>query len=145
MEIESRARLLKTAAAITMGFGVVIAAAAIPALNLPTALMLDMVVPPVDGAHALDATATRLLSAICGGVLVGWGLMAWILAAEILPGNPALARRLIIPSIGAWFLVDSSMSIAAGAPLNAVLNTGFLILFTLPVLGLETSSAKAAS
>ncbi len=145
MEIESRVRLLKTAAAITMGFGVVIAAAAIPALNLPTALMMDMIVPPVDGGQAIESTATRLLSAICGGVLIGWGLMAWILAVEILPGNPTLARRLIIPSIGAWFLVDSSMSIAAGAPLNAVLNIAFLVLFTLPVLGLDTSRAKAAS
>ena len=128
-----------------MGFGIVIAAAAIPALKLPTALMFEMIVPTMDGTQALDSTATRLLSAICGGVLAGWGLMAWIIAAQILPGNPALARRLVLPSIGAWFLIDSSMSIAAGAPLNAVLNTGFLVMFTLPVLGLDSTRVEAAS
>lgn len=137
MSMQSRTRLLKTAAAVTMFFGFLIGAAALPALNLPTAVMLDMVFPPMDGAEVMTASATRLLAAIAGGVLAGWGLMAWIVASEVLPTNPALARRLVLPSIGLWFVIDSSMSVAAGAPLNALLNTGFLIAFALPVLKLD--------
>ncbi len=144
MRIESRVQLLKTGAAITMGFGIVFAAAAIPALNLPTAVMVDMIFPPMDGAQAASAPATRLLLAICGGVLAGWGLMTWIIAGKILPGNPALARKLILPSIGLWFIIDSSMSVAAGAPLNALLNVGFLLMFSLPVLRLDAATLRAA-
>lgn len=144
MRIESRVQLLKTAAAITMGFGVLFAAAAIPALNLPTAVMVDMIFPPMDGMQDVSASATRLLLAICGGVLSGWGLMTWLVAGEILPNNPTLARKLILPSIGLWFVIDSSMSVAAGAPLNALLNTGFLLMFSLPVLGLDAAEPKTA-
>ena len=145
MQIESRVRLLKAAAAITMGFGLIFAVAAIPALNMPTDFMLNLVVPPHDGA--LEASTTRLLAAICGGVLPGWGFMAWLIASEVLPANPLLARRLILPSIALWFVIDSSMSIAAGAPLNAVLNLSFLALFSLPVLRLdpESTATSAAS
>lgn len=44
-------------------------------------------------------------------------------------------------SVGTWFVVDSSMSFAAGAPLNALLNVSFLALFCLPVLGIHRASS----
>ena len=132
MKIESRVRALKVAAAITIGFGIV-----------PTVFLLELVIPQLNG-ESMSASSIRLLAAISGGVLTGWGLMIWLVASEILANHPILARRLILPSIVTWFIIDSSMSVAAGAPLNAFLNLGFLLMFTLPILGSESARAEAA-
>jgi len=133
MNYNTRIVWLKTGSAITIGFGVIIAAAAIPALQAPTALLLDLVYFPVDGAQAVGGPAARLLGAISGGVLVGWGLMMWLLATQLYGKEPRICRKIILSSIVAWFVIDSSMSIAAGAALNAVFNVGFLLVFAIPV------------
>ena len=133
MHLKTRIAWLKTGSAITIGFGVIIAAAAIPALQAPTGLLLDLVYLPLDGAPSTGGSAARLLSAISGGVLIGWGLMMWLLATTLYAKEPQLCRRIILTSIISWFVVDSSMSIAAGAILNAFLNIGFLLVFALPV------------
>ena len=133
MDFKTRIAWLKTGSAITIGFGVIIAAAAIPALQGPTALLLDLVYFPLDGTPSMGGSAARLLSAISGGVLVGWGLMIWLLVTTLYEKEPQLCRRIILTSIITWFVVDSSMSIAAGAILNAFFNVGFLLIFALPV------------
>ena len=81
MKIESRVRALKVAAAITIGFGIVIAAAAVPALSLPTVFLLELVIPQLNG-ESMSASSIRLLAAISGGVLTGWltaRLVIWIM------------------------------------------------------------------
>lgn len=133
MDVKTRVGWLKTGSAITIGFGVIIAAAAIPALQAPTAVLLDLVYLPLDGAPSPAGPDARLLSAISGGVLIGWGLMMWLIATTLYPKEPAICRKIILTSIVAWFVVDSSMSIAAGAILNAFFNIGFLLVFALPV------------
>jgi hypothetical protein len=133
MNYATRVAWLKTGSAITIAFGAVIAAAAIPALQAPTALLLDLVYLPLDGAPSTGGSATRILSAISGGVLIGWGLMMWLLATTLYAKEPTICRKIILTSIISWFVVDSSMSIAAGAFLNVVFNVGFLLVFALPV------------
>ncbi|MEM8816829.1 MAG: excinuclease ABC subunit A [Pseudomonadota bacterium] len=133
MQIEQSVRYLKFASGITLATGLMIAAAAVPALNAPTVVLLDLVFFPVDGAQTMFAGETRLFSAISGGVLAGWGLMIWLLATELYAGHPELGRRLILRSVAVWFVVDSSMSVAAGAPLNVLGNVVFLLLFVVPV------------
>lgn len=133
MNHELRVRWLKIGAASLFGFGLLVAVAAIPALNGPAAWLLDLIYFPLDGAEATGAPADRLLSAIAGGVMAGWGVMLWIVAGEVYPADPVLGRRLVLKSIITWFVIDSSMSVAAGAPLNVVGNLGFLLVFVLPV------------
>lgn len=133
MNLTTRIAWLKTGSAVTIGFGVLIAAAAVPALQAPTAFLLDMVFLPLDGAPSTGGEATRILSAISGGVLVGWGLMMWLLATALYAKEPAICRKIILTSIISWFVVDSSMSLAAGAFLNAFFNVGFLVVFAVPV------------
>lgn len=133
MELNTRIAWLKTGSAVTIGFGLLIAAAAIPALQAPTAILLDLVYLPLDSSPSTGGAAARLLSAISGGVLVGWGLMFWMLATLLYAKEPDLCRKIILTSIISWFVVDSSMSIAAGAFLNALFNVGFLLVFVLPV------------
>ena len=73
--------------------------------------------------------------------MVGWGLMLWLIAVHVLPRDPGLAARIIRPSVIAWFLVDSAGSLAAGVPINALLNLGFAVSFLMPLLGVARSTS----
>ena len=144
MTLDSRIRWLKAGSFMTIGFGLLIAVAAIPALSYPVAVLTDLIFFPVDGGPAIGSPGERLLSAITGGIMVGWGAMMYLVATELLPKEPALARRFILVSIVTWFVIDSSMSVAAGAPLNVVGNLGFLLIFVLPLRGLAAPDAAAS-
>lgn len=133
MSIQTRVRWLRIGAAVTIAFGLAIAAAALPALSAPAELLLDLVYFPVDGQQAHEGPAARILAAIGGGVMVGWGVMLWLVATRLYPTDPALGRTLILSGVVSWFVIDTLMSVAAGAPLNAFLNVGFLLVFALPV------------
>ncbi len=116
---------------MVLGFGVVLAFAALPATSGPTVLLADLVFWPIDGAQELSQES-RLLSAVIGGVMVGWGTVLLLMIRELFPREPDLVRKLILRSIWAWFVVDSLGSLAAGAPVNIVLNLGFLLAFVIP-------------
>jgi hypothetical protein len=124
---------LRLAAAVTVATGLVLALAATPALNLPTRLLTDLVIWPLDQAQSLASAETRLALAIGGGVMVGWGWMIWHLAGEPMDRAPDAVRAIIRNSVLAWFLVDSAGSILAGAALNVVGNLVFLALFLVPM------------
>ncbi len=136
MTIDTRIAWLKAGAFFTAVCGLLIAAAAIPALQYPIEVSFDLLYYPVDQGQSMNTPVARLFSAFSGGLLVGLGVMLWIIASELGPGDPALARRLILLGLGSWYVVDSSMSVAAGAPLNVVSNTAFLLIFLVPAWGL---------
>lgn len=133
MSHEKTVNWLKTASAIVIGFGLVMVLGTIPATSAPLALLADLIFWPIDGQQMVSASETRLLGAIAGGILSGWGVLLWQLSTRLYPKEPALARTLILSSVGIWFIVDSLGSILAGAPLNAALNVGFLLLFFVPL------------
>lgn len=111
------------ASAALIGFGLAVAAASHPALAAPVVLLGDLIFWPLDGAPDMGLPAARLLAAIAGGVMAGWGVM--LLAFARGKGvRAALAQGAI-----AWFVVDSLGSILAGAPINVAMNLGFLGLF----------------
>jgi hypothetical protein len=124
---------MKTASALVVGFGVLSLLGAHPATAEPLRFLIDLIFWPLDGNETLSAPATRLICAIGGGLMVGWGLMLWQVVTRLYPRDPELARTLILTGIGAWFVVDSAGSIAAGAPLNAIFNIGFLAAFAVPL------------
>lgn len=124
---------LRFAAGMTMMTGLALALAALPALNLPVRLLADLLVWPINGAETLAAPETRLALAIGGGVMLGWGLMIWHLAAEPLERAPDAVRGIVRTSILGWFLIDSTASVAAGAALNVAANLVFLALFLVPL------------
>lgn len=124
---------LKAASAIVVAFGLLMLLGAHPATSAPIALLADLIFWPLDGLQAVSAPEARLLGAIAGGILSGWGVLHWQLSTRLYPRDPALARTLILSSIGVWFVADGLASVAAGAALNAVLNIGFLMLFVIPL------------
>ena len=134
MQEQNAVGILKFGSALVVGFGVVIAMAAYPPTAGIARFLLDLVIWPVDGVEAISGPEMRLLSAVSGGVMVGWGILLWLVATRLYPKDPGLARTLILASIGTWFLADSLASIVAGVPLNALLNVSFLVLFSWPLM-----------
>ena len=124
---------LKIASAVVMGFGILLLLAAHPAMSAPVVLLSDLIFWPIDGTQSVDASETRLLSGILGGVMAGWGILLWMVSTRLYPREPDLARTLILTSIWVWFVVDGIGSTLAGAPLNVLLNVGFLALFVVPL------------
>ncbi|NJS39644.1 MAG: excinuclease ABC subunit A [Rhodobacteraceae bacterium] len=126
---------LRFAAAVALiGFGLACALAAYPPLSPPTALLIDAVLWPFDGAQTLASSEARLLAAILGGITFGWGVMIWQLAGAPLARDPETIRPIILTAILAWFGLDSFASLLAGAPINLAANLVFLALFLVPML-----------
>ena len=137
---------LKVGATVTIISGLLIALTVVSSSASELfSLALDYVFYPVDSGQSFQGEPARLLAAISGGLMVGLGAVFWLIASDVLPEHPALARKLILVGIGSWFLVDSSMSVAAGAPMNVLFNLGFLGIFVLPVWGLRPPAVHAAS
>lgn len=135
---------LKVASAAVMGVGVVVALSAFSATALLTNILADLVFWPFDGRQAVDTQTARLLAAIGGGVMFGWGLLLWQLATQLMPKDPVLAASLIRTSIVAWFVLDSTCSVLAGAYLNVAMNVGFLALFLVPLAQMKRGGAVTA-
>jgi hypothetical protein len=125
---------LRFAAGVTMAFGLALALAAFPPLGAPMILLADILVWPLDGAETGTAPGMRLILAIAGGVMAGWGWLIWQLAGAALAKDPDNIRPFIRQSVILWFVVDSIASVLASAPLNAVANLAFLALFLIPML-----------
>lgn len=135
MRFETRKTWLEAASLFTLIFGLLIAAAALPAAQAFLWMFIDIVFWPLDGAQTLAASESRLLSAISGGVLAGWGATLWLLVRRLFVREPALVKSIILTGAITWFVIDSTGSVAAGAPLNAVLNIASLLLFLIPLRG----------
>lgn len=133
MGLQTTVTQLKFASVVVIGFGLLTALAAWPPLNLPTLWLVDLMFLPFDGQQNLSAPEARILSAILGGILVGFGVQQWLVVTKLFTREPALARQMILTSMGSWFVVDCTASVMAGAPFNAVMNVPFLLLFVVPL------------
>lgn len=125
-------RWLKLMSLFVVLLGLLVAFGAHPATALPATWLSDIVFWPFDGAQPLEAPAARVLAAISGGVMAGWGAMMWLILDRLMPADPALARLLIIEAVLIWFVVDSTGSFAAGAMVNVLLNTMLMLAFVVP-------------
>lgn len=124
---------LKFASLIVIGFGLLGLTGALPEKYLVERVFMDLVFWPMDGLPDSQAAEIRLLWGINSGILSGWGIALWLITTRLYSNEPALTRAIILYSIGTWFIVDGLGSIVAGAPMNAVVNVGFLLLFAIPL------------
>ena len=128
MQVQSAPRL-QIVGVVFIAFGFMAAAAADPALGAPIGIMGDVIFWPVDGSPGAPALATeRLFAAIAGGLMTGWGAMLVLLGR-----GASVARAFLIGGV-AWFVVDGTGSILAGAPLNILGNLPFLALVVWAVI-----------
>lgn len=133
MSVKRTITYLKIASGIVIGIGLLGFLGVWPELSMPIELFLDVIFWPVDNQQSLTSPESRLLLAITSGILVGWGALMWLIATQLYEANSKLARTMILTSITVWFVVDSTGSIISGAPINALLNLGFVALFYLPM------------
>jgi hypothetical protein len=88
----------------------------------PAQWTLDLLSWPLDGNMRFDAAATRFLSALTGGFLLGWGVTIWLVGRHLYPVAPEAARKAVVYGLLAWFLLDSAGSIASGNASNLLFN-----------------------
>ena len=111
---------------ITAGFGVLFALAVIPALHNVLWLFLQLAYWPMTEVPREIVAPVGVTVAISGGLTVGIGAAMWALGRHVAPIAPDAARSCTLILGWSWFCVDSTASILAGAPFNAVLNLIFL-------------------
>ena len=144
MHIETAQNWLKAGAAVLVGFGLLGPIGALPATSEITRFFADLAFFPLDGTPEQLDPAARFFWAITGGVIAGWGVMIWMVATRLLPHDPALARSMILTAAVTWFVIDGLGSVLSGAPMNALYNVGFLVLFVVPLWRPVQTGTKTA-
>lgn len=131
---------------LTLGVGVMFALGAAPAADGGVRLFYDVIYWPADGQSPFGEEV-RLTAALLGAVMIGWAITIFglIAAAEQVGAS---AWRTLTLGVVAWWAIDSAISVALGAPVNAASNTLFLAGYLAPVLAsgvLRLRSAQAAT
>ena len=124
---------LKITAIVVGSFGPVFFLGTMLATSEPARWTLDFLAWPLDGMQDYSAPTTRFLSALTGGFLLGWGVMIWCLSSWVYQHAPEAVRKSVLVGTLAWFLLDSSGSIASGNASNAVFNVAVLLLAVGPL------------
>ena len=142
MPLTTRITLLKVAAAgllIIPGL-IMILGPESPLIFLVNAF-LDFAHQPMDGLQRVDSGAALLQNAILGGILVGFGMMIWLVTERVYRNDPQTGREVILIPLLCWFLTDSAGSIIAGGWFNAVINIAILTTFLVPLLWPQPTSS----
>ncbi|MFY8032728.1 MAG: hypothetical protein ACOVO5_12920, partial [Devosia sp.] len=108
MQRDLTARWLGFMSLFVIAFGLLVALGAHPMTSAVTGWLTDLFFFPVDGREVLAASDARLYAAICGGVMVGWGVTLWLVVTRLLPVDPGLARSMLLSGTVCWFVVDSA-------------------------------------
>lgn len=120
----------------TIAFGAMCAATTVPGLQMPVRTLVDVAFWPLDGWPGAITREGSLPWGILGGVMIGWGsMMLGITRHATVQNQPWLWRTMLL-SLFAWYVPDSTASVLSGGWGNAVLNTGFLLMFVVPLMKL---------
>ena len=118
---------LKITAIVVGSFGPILFLGTMAATSEPARWSLDLLSWPLDGVTTFAHPDTRFLSAISGGLLVGWGTMIWCLSQWVYDAAPEAVRKTVVVSILCWFTLDSAGSITSGNGSNTIFNVVILL------------------
>jgi len=124
---------LKITAIVIGSFGPICFLGTMDATSEPARLTLDLLSWPIDGRETYADSDTKLLSALLGGFLLGWGVMIWRVSGSVYDAAPEGVRQAVLTGLLAWFFLDSAGSIAGGHASNAVFNVAILLLAVGPM------------
>jgi hypothetical protein len=110
-------------------------------VEAPARLAFDLLKWPIDGDPGAFDSTDRWFSALAGGFLTALGILLHLLVAPGIARGDREAKRAGLLALAAWFVVDSSGSIAAGAASNAAFNVPLLALLVAPILLARTERA----
>jgi len=80
-----------------------------------------------------EITFQNFLYGVLGGVMVGWGVMMFAIIYIPFKRGERWAWLTLTIGLLIWFVVDSIASAASGVYLNVALNTGFLLMYGIPL------------
>ncbi len=114
--------------------GLFMALAVVPPFTVLNRLVLDVVFWPPNGDPAALDTTARFLLALSGAMLIGWSLTLYGLFR--FPGTlgPAGVRRIVLPALTAWFVIDMIGSWWTGATLNLAVNVALYAAIAVPLV-----------
>ena len=127
-------RILQTGCAMTVATGLVAASAAHPVSAGPWLFLFDLLRWPLDGGQGPLSDEARISAAVIGGVMAGWGVMLFALVSGPMASGERDAQRMYVLGLAVWFVVDTTASLLAGWPGNALLDCGFLLALLRPLL-----------
>jgi hypothetical protein len=127
-------RWLILAAAVVVGAGATFVLLAL--LGVPPQLMEVLYLP--GEPDVASATTVSFAIGVTGSVMIGWGAsMLYVYLDRSSLDQPRIARAFFIGTV-AWFALDTFMSLALGAVINAALNCLFLGLLLPPLAVLSS-------
>ncbi len=144
MSPDTAARWTQIVSVFSIATALVIAAGAYPPMAGGVAGMFDVIDWPVDGDVAPLTDEARLLAAVSGGVFAGFAAMFLFLVAPALRRGDDEMRKGALYSLLVWFVIDSTASVAAGAPGNLVGNALYLAALGAPLV-LVANPARAGA
>lgn len=89
---------------------------------------------------AFDSQATayiELAHAVMGSVMVGWGALMFMLVRKLNIKDAKETCNMIAISVLLWYVPDTAFSLYSGFWQNAVMNTGFAVLYAVPLVALR--------
>lgn len=134
---------LKLWCGLVMGFGLLIMTTAFAATDGLAVSLIDL----LNGSDPIVMTEPlRFAFALMGVVSLGWGmtLLVTFRAVHLLGPQGRPVWRAITAVVVAWYLIDSSLSVATGFALNAASNTLLLVLYLVPMLRTGVVGGRAA-
>ena len=119
---------------MTIIVGAAFALAAFAPTRGPALIFMEIVFWPIDGQPAVLSREAAFATALCGAIMIGWGILMLGLARDPeLSGKPKVWRLMTVGMV-AWFMIDSIASWVTGAGVNVLGNIGFLATFLTPVI-----------
>lgn len=144
MSPQTAARWTQIVAVFSFLTAVLMAVAAHPPFSNGLLSMFDLVDWPVDGDVTALTDEARLLAAVGGGIFAGFSAMFMFIVAPALRRGDDEIRKGALYSLLVWFVIDSTASVAAGAPGNVIGNTLYLAALGAPlVLAAGPAGARA--
>ena len=125
---------LSTWALLVTVFGLVLAGGAFAATDGLTTMLFTLFGNPLPADTDLHH---RFAIGLMGAVTMGWGLTYFGAFKALYALDAATAapiwRYLLLAGL-AWYVIDSSISVATGFWMNAVSNTVLIVLFLIPLV-----------
>ena len=134
MTHDKRIKSLKITILASAGVALFMFASLFTPLREVMSFFLDLVHMPLDGAQSLSRDTEEVLTAISAGIFFGFCVLLWQVTTEVYVKDPLLGRRMILSSVIAWYVIDTTGSLIVGAWMNGILNTVFLAALIAPVL-----------
>ncbi len=140
MSPEAAARMIRLVALAFFPTALILYTSAFASIDGASRLLHDFLDYPLDGDFTFTPES-RWIAAIAGGVFAALCIIFHQIVAPAIEEGDERVRRGALIALITWFVLDSTGSIAAGAPANAAFNVLFLALFAGPLVAVRRRAA----